>query len=358
MELIFNPMLAPLLSRRIRRWLTRMGAGLDSGRFRYCREGSLVPVSGHAGLVSTVFAAKILYTTGNWQYLDATAKSDMLAFIASFQSADGFFRDPWMLDALKNSGSSSDAVERYIRAETRQALSLLFALEAAPVYPSPLELKGADHARHYMRELDWRNPWGAVSHFSHQCFFLAAARATGRAVPADIVEALLEELFSHYDPESVTWHINGQPVATPTLTINGLMKMLTGFAWLDSEVYTRLKLDALWERVCEHVAQTDACSLFNHLYVLATISRLQNFKKTKTLEKFCTSYLASLVPFYRWAEGAFSFFPQRSQETYLEAKITSGSSCADLHGTVMQTWALSLLFQLMGTDSCWQPQKV
>lgn len=358
MELIFNPMLAALLARRVRRWLTRLGAGLDSGRFRFCREGSRIPVSGHAGLVSTVFAAKILYTTGNWQYLDADARKAVLTFISSFQSPDGFFRDPWMLSVLQRQGSSPEAVERYVRAETRQALSLLFALKASPIYPVPLELKDADHARRYMRALDWENPWGAVSHFSHQCFFLAAARATDQPVPVGMEEALLDELFPHYAPESVTWHINGRPVANPTVTINGLMKMLTGFAWLDPHVYTRLKLDALWDAVCEHVVQTDSCSLFNHLYVLATISRLQNFKKTKTLEKFCASYMTALAPFYRWTEGAFSFFPQKSQDTYLEATVTSGSRCADLHGTVMQTWALALLFQLKGLKVNWNAQKV
>lgn len=352
-------MLAALLARRVRRWLTRLSSGLDSGRFRYCLEGSLIPVSGHAGLVSTVFAAKILYTTGNWQYLDAAVKSAVLNFISSFQSPDGFFRDPWILSVLQRQGSSPEAVERYVRAETRQALSLLFTLKATPTtYPAPLELKDADHARRYMRALDWQNPWGAVSHFSHQCFFLAAARATNQHVPVGIEEALLDELFRHYAPESVTWHINGQPVANATITINGLMKMLTGFAWLDPHVYTRLKLDALWEAVCEHVSQTDSCSLFNHLYVLATISGLRNYKKTKALKKFCISYLHSLVPFYRWKEGAFSFFPHKAQDSYLEARISSGSSFADLHGTVMQTWALSLLFQLMGLKVNWNSQKV
>ena len=49
---------------------------------------------------------------------------------------------------------------------------------------------------------------------------------------------------------------------------------------------------------------------------------------------------------YRRDEGGFSYSIDKSQEYYYGLKITNGENNADLHGTILLTWALSMIFNI------------
>lgn len=359
MEMIFNSFTVSYLARRLMTWLHRLQKGLPPGRYRFSTKGGLVPCTGQEGLVSSVFAGKILWNTGLWHCLNISERQAITRFIASFQNDDGFFRDPWLVNCLKRLDVSAEDMEQSIRAETRQALSFLLTVGEMPRRPVPIEFTDTDAIRRHMRSLAWENPWGACSHFSHQCFFMAASKSMGLPVPSSMEECLVEELFRHYHPATGTWYDASLPEPSMTVQINGMMKAFTGMAWLSPEVYTRLNLQASWETVHRYVDQCDSCSLFNQLYVLTELKRLGAISGQREISTFYKKYINGLLPFYHWIEGAFSFFPKKSQIAYYCGAPTSlGYNTSDLHGSVMQTWALSLLFSLMNINTTWQSQKV
>ena len=49
-------------------------------------------------------------------------------------------------------------------------------------------------------------------------------------------------------------------------------------------------------------------------------------------------------------EGGFSYNVGASQTVYYGVPITRGEPVADLHGTILLTWALAMIFELVGEN--------
>jgi hypothetical protein len=47
------------------------------------------------------------------------------------------------------------------------------------------------------------------------------------------------------------------------------------------------------------------------------------------------------------SDGAFSFFPDRSQVSYYSARVSRGKRVSDLHGTTMLVWAIAIAYELL-----------
>ena len=358
MSVIFNSYFANFLSQRIAQWLQRMSDGLQDGRYRFCSKGSLVPENGRQGLVATCFAGKIARNIGIWEKLPISQREAITSFIKSFQDSDGFFRDPWVLQSLAKIKQSDEEIKQTIIAETRQALSFLLTVGSFPTHEIPLSYTEPEAMQQFIRALPWENPWAACSHFSHQCFFLSARKQAGQNVPQDIEQVLLDELFQHYHPDSGSWYSYEAPRPSTENEINGMMKVFTGLAWLDGTAYERINGQKAWDFATDSISKNDSCSMLNQLYVLSELKKNFHIQSTKLIDTFCSKYILRMLPYFHFREGAFSFFPKKSQITYYGAQPSTGEACADLHGTVMQTWAIALLFTLRNVRCAWTPQQV
>ena len=51
---------------------------------------------------------------------------------------------------------------------------------------------------------------------------------------------------------------------------------------------------------------------------------------------------------YKDRDGGFAYFKNKSQEYYYGVKITNGFDEADIHGTTLLTWALAMIFSIIG----------
>ena len=49
---------------------------------------------------------------------------------------------------------------------------------------------------------------------------------------------------------------------------------------------------------------------------------------------------------YLQKEGAFSYYFQSSQRYYYGLKISKGLKTADIHGSLLLLWALSMIFEI------------
>lgn len=349
----------------IARWLEEMAAGLEAGRFRFCAQGSLVPTTGTEGQVSTCFATKIAWQTGIWDRWPEDRKKACVAFIKSFQRADGTFFDPWLarqtkqplkdrillfMSSLSRAPSSQTVDDPHImniRAETRQSASTLLMVGDTPAYPLPMECGTLDQIKQYIHSFDWSRPWSAGSHFSHLLFMLSTNQKhfnSHRDLTGSI-DTALECLAFLRDPESGCW-FTGTPA--PSEALNGAMKVFSGLQWLDRP-YPDCR--SLLDFSLAQPFQEDGCGFLNQLFVVYHARKGApagyRFEEIQALGEKALKKISSFVR----DDGAFSFFPNGAQTHYYGASVSTGNLVSDLHGTTMMTWAIALATALASTGA-------
>jgi len=360
------------LKNSISSWLEKMALGLEPGRFRFCEVGSVVPTSGHFAQVSTCFAMKIAWQTGLWEDWPEQRRKGCIDFIHSFQKKDGFYFDPWLYknakltwrnyaSAMLGQVSWKALWERKLwnmRAETRQSASTLEMVGQKPLYPLPCEILSPESVRKYLDSFDWSIPYSAGSNLGHLIFLLSMNRKYfGTPDNYDIlVDTILDVLDSFYDKKTGTWYVGSPP---DNIKINGAMKILAGFQWLDRELPdTKDLLDfALSQPFIE-----DGCGFLNRLFVVQQARKaVPKGYRQDDINQLVQKAMEVVMKFYK-EDGAFSFYPERSQVNYYFTKVSRGFPVSDLHGTMMMSWVLSVCFNLIGKDSSgsigeWRCQK-
>lgn len=162
-----------------------------SGCYRLCSDGDLVTPGPGAGLGFSCMAAKVAVQCGIFDDYTEDDRRSWIRRIQSFQllpgpREHGMFRDT----AIERRGCWRYAVSnlRHGRfrdligpnwknrwAETRQAMSTLLAVGAAPLHPVGGFPANPEEIRRFLDGLDWRHPWAAGAQASHLLFFCVTA---------------------------------------------------------------------------------------------------------------------------------------------------------------------------------------
>jgi len=342
------------LRERIPALLEDCSAG-PPGWYRLCTRGDLLRPSPHAGLGFSCYAAKIMVECGLWDSLPSEHREAWIRHIQSFQldaghPGHGMFRDPWVELRGMPRNIYGYLHNRHWRdlfhinwqnrwAESRQAVSTLFAVDAQPRSPIsgfPIE---PDEIRVLLDSLNWRHPWGAGAQVGHLLFFLRHTQVseTEKTIALDTI---LEFLASIKSCETGGWYRSN--VANQEI-INGAMKIISGLAWWDIPVqYPEVLARSA-------VASTNAahdCALANRLFVLY---HLQKQLKTTLpgVEAVVEASLRSASTFIQ-ADGGISSTPDRSLRVYYGAGVSKGYPVGDLHGLMLLSWAITLGAHLVG----------
>lgn len=357
---------AERIRRAVHCWLEERAQKGEEGRFSFCAKGSLAPVTGHAGLFATCFAMKIAWQTGAWNSWPQARRQAAVAFVQSFQEQDGVFRDPWLAvsskpgplrllrQMLHRNGLRGvmERQQRNERAETRQAASSLRMVGESFALRLPLPVQHAGDVQAYAESLGWANPWAAGSHLSHLMALVTLNReAFGeRAEDAAIEQAVLGVLHRYYDSRTGTW---GKGSVPDDLRVNGAMKIMTAMDWMRPVEmnYTALLQFALGRQFC-----TDGCGFLNRLYVVQQAwRRVPQATRDATSAQVGALAREALERALRFAnaDGGFSFYQGRAQHEYYGARISTGQPVSDLHGTMLMTWAMAIVLDLLGGASGW-----
>lgn len=346
-------------------YLEKSADGLGPGRFHFCLDGSLVPTVGTAAQVSTCFASKAAWQAGIWDTWPTERKHGCIAFMKSFQTAEGCFSDPWLkraskpnikrlikliLSSLVKKVSWREIFEvsiRNLRAETRQAVSTLFMVNELPRFPLPMEYTTVEEIRAFLKRLDWQNPWAAGSHLSHLMFFLSTNYVQHKNLDnyEQLIDFILNFLSSIHDPITGCWFKENPK---DVIKINGAMKILSGLQWIERPYpdCTRLLDFAL-----EQPFQSDGCGFLNRLFVVHEAKKgVQNGYRRDEIRGLAMKAL-HVVGGFRKPDGGFSFFDTHSQTHYYGARVSKGQPVSDLHGTAMMLWAIALAVELLGDDA-------
>jgi hypothetical protein len=337
-------------------WLEEMNHGLEPGRFRFCKKGSLVPEHGHQGQFVTCFAMRIAWFTGVWDAWPQPYRNACINFVSSFQQEDGRFVDKQMLGrtflgsayGLLRRGKYlellQEVIPRSIRAETRQSATVLLMVNAKPTYTLPFADISHQFVMKYVRNLPWENPWAAGSHASHLIFFLYA-NGFYRNNPynyRELIDTAFDELDRRRDQLTGTW---GTGTIESRIRVNGAMKVLTAHMWTGRPLkYARELLDfALNSQFDEN-----GCSFLNRLLVVHETSKhVDPGYRNSEIEELAFKYLDQTRKFMR-SDGAFSYNIKRAQLRYDNAWVSLGGEQSDMHGTMMLTWASALCLDLLG----------
>lgn len=353
--------LADEVKQSISSWLDEMASGLELGRFRFCKKGSLVPTAGHQAQFVTCFAIKSAWHMGLWEEWSQVKQEACVQFIQSFQREDGYFVDDGMLRRMvfgsalglrtflrivsqgKFSEWKQDIVSRAIRAETRQSAATLRLVQANIPYCLPLLCPSKVEVQRYIRALSWTNPWGAGSHASHLIVFLHTNRNCSERSEDHqaLIETAFNELDNLRDSQTGAW---GEGHVEPHIKLNGAMKVLTAYKWTGRPLEQAEKLIDL---ALSQPFQGDGCGFLNQLFVLRESSvNCPGYRESEIRDLAMQALNA--VRKFRQADGAFSFYQHSAQRGYYGAWVSLGGQQSDMHGTVMMTWACALCFELLG----------
>ncbi len=346
------------LQNDISKWMEKMAQDLEIGRFRFCSDGSFVPVTGLEGQVSICFAMKAAWQAGLWDGWPEERKKACVDFVRSFQKKDGCFYDPWLRRSAKTGwrdfanlllghidyAAIRDKKIRNVRAETRQSASTLMMVGEKLKYPLPIEISSPGEVDSYIESFNWEIPWSAGSHVSHQMMFLTINHICFDISEHynDIIDQILFCLGKFRDPITGTWFKGKTP---DTIKINGAMKIFTGLQWVNRPYpdCTRLLDFAL-----EQPFQSNGCGFLNRLFVVheALKGAPIDYRRNDIYELAVLAW--EEIQKFRKPDGGFSFYEQKSQTNYYSAKVSKGYSVSDLHGAAMMCWAVALIMELLG----------
>lgn len=325
------------------------------GYYKYSYTGDLYNESKHWNIGSSVYAMKIYYTLGVEKNQDII---DAANYIKSFYHHDGQMYDDFVFkkafirniaSSIKHKRWANILNEQYKRAETRQAYSSLMLYDELPKNINLEIIKNNHDIDKYLAKLDWSEPWGAGSHFSHLMFFYRLALQS---------KMIDKNQFNKYTDYSIEW-INKlrhsqdggwyQGKQSGRFIINGAMKIITGLIAVEKIEFDYAK--ELIDTCLEATNDEHACDNFNIILVLNYASKLLNRDyRQKEIEEFALNRLAKYKAHYKKEQGGFSFFPFNANHNYYGAKITKGLNEADIHGTVLFVWGIAIVAQILGIE--------
>ena len=348
------------LDRNLEESIINFLKSLEKNNFEYSPVLNGVTKSGiDLNLGFSCYALKSKYILNSF---DDKNLSDWVQYLNNYQIkesdfGEGSFVDKKYLDCFNNENKikfflkqslnnlklgnyelKKNILEKSIRAETKQAISTIHQVN----YKNKFEYLDFPKNKHdiskFISALNWNKPWDSGAQFSALCVF---SRTQLKHEEYEVAkEHLFNSITKYVDNESGAYFQGNQP--SNQEVINGLMKVITGLDWIDCNMHHPKKIIDLALSINP---QSEGCDIVDLVYVLYMASKKTDYKKNEIvllLEDLTNIIFQHFIP----EQGAFSYFLNKSQTHYYGVKVTKGFNEADLHGTLLLTWALSMIINI------------
>jgi hypothetical protein len=325
-------------------------------------KGGLTDQGKRLTLGFSTYGLKIYYMLGEWDKLDKTNQNDWTNFINSFQKSYKNFPDNSFIDdvlyqhfntpSLKskskdfgrnifnllpkyNFDTNKIKFQKAINAETKQAIASLYQVGRTnnkpyvPTFSTPVSLN------QYLHSLNWSKPWTSGAQFASLCVYSKINKGTNNKLLINFVDSIADKETGSY--------FKIKPSHSREV-INGAMKILSGLDWLDYEIHYPEKLI---DYCIANKPITEGCDIVDYIYVLYRCTKQTNYKKEEILIILDES-LEEIKKLYHKDSLGFSYFHNKSQTHYYGVEISNGKNLADLHGTLLCTWALIMILECYG----------
>ena len=312
--------------------------------YNFCLEGDLHT---NFSLSSSVFVSKILYMLN---ISDHNTQEVLNKHILSFY--DTKYKLIYDLQIKKRSFLRRFSKSIYYRnlryynyypsaiAETRQSLSALICNN----YNKKLLINyDYDYKKIItkIKKLDWTRPWHACSQLSHIIFFLHYYKKDLKKI-----KDILNYVEKHYRLNCGSWGAHDN--ISIQQKINGSMKMMTIFM-LNKDLRNFAKKNNLIDLCLSSINNKHACDNFNIICCLYNCSINNNYR-IEEIKDFAKDRIKIYQDYYNDIIGGFSFYLNKSQDYYYDARITNGKNTPDLQGTTLFLWGLVMISKILNEE--------
>ena len=237
-----------------------------------------------------------------------------------------------------NYKDSNEKLSEYINAESKQTISTIYEMgyENKLKY---LEFPNSEiKLNYYLNSLNWNYPWSSGGQFSGICLFSKTQLEDKEFVKMKLqLEQFLENLV---DQETGFYFKGSQPKDSEL--INGAMKIISGIDWIDGTIHYPEKIIDY----CLNVnLNNEACDVVDLVYVIYKCSTQTNYKR-KEIAEYLNEILDFIFLHFKEEEGGFSYFKESCQTHYYDVKFSDSLNIADLHGTLLFTWAIVMILEV------------
>ena len=311
------------------------------------------------------YVIKILFTLNEWDKIDKIKKNDWVNYIHSFQQTRdpfpinsyidneiyNFYKNPSIKNTLKDKTKKTLNIvankeyklndvlfQEAIRADSKQAISTLFQIGEKNKLPYKDFPKVEKELSNFLNSLNWKKPWSAGGQLAATSLF-TKTQLDKKDSKRQIL--LLSEFIKSLSHEDTGLYYLGK-LPNKTESINGAMKVITALDWLDEEIHYPKKLI----NFCLSTKPSSfGCDLVDIVYVLYKCLIEVEYKR-KEIISYLDDIIGLIYLHYKEEEGGFSYAIEKSQDSYYGLTISNGLNQADLHGTILLTWALSMIFNV------------
>jgi len=350
----------------------------QAGRYYPCLNGG-TEAGKKISLGFSTFAARVYYMLNRLDSLPESERNDWANFLLSFQvedcrqwgggSRDNSFVDvpqiEYLLEKEKRRGQLPKGVKAQIKyfiyslrqrgkveipysyyvimGESRQALATLAIMgcQSHALYRNfPLT---REEILAYLKAQDWSKPWSAGARTAVLAFFLSTQAPRildGDQAVQPLKNTVIEFLDEIVDRETGCYFIGQRPGYAQL--VNGTHKVLTALDWLDSPIHFP---DAIVDTVLRQMPSPEGCHLVDAVYPLFRCG-LQTGYHRSGVKEYSAQLLEMIEQHYN-PDGGFSYFIGKSQTSYYNLNISTGLPESDLHGSLLLTWALSMLVEML-----------
>ena len=240
-----------------------------------------------------------------------------------------------------NFESQSSKIKAFIKAETKQAISSLNEVSMPTKHTFADFPSSKDEIYKYLDSFDWSKPWNAGAQFASLSAFSSQENLENQEIKDNLKSFILTKL----NKDSGLYYTGVQN--SQHELINGCMKVITGLEWLEQEIHYPKKII---DFCLKFKITKEACDLLDLVYVLSKCLEVTNYKKLE-VNNYLKEVESKIMENFKPLEGGFSYSKNQSQKMYYGVKVTNGMNYADLHGTMLLTWALALIFNTRETNS-------
>jgi hypothetical protein len=310
------------------------------------------------------YAVKIKHTINRWESIPEEQKDDWATYINSFQKTIKHFptnsyiddqylknyRKTSMNDFIKDNSkkainvfqkkniyeTKSERLFSYIRAESKQSMATLNEISSTNFLPYQDFPKEKTDINLFLNSFNWQKPWSAGAQFAGLCFFTSTQIKNNLNQKSYLQEFIKSKLNSNDG-----FYYDG---ITPNISelVNGTMKVLTGLDWLDIPIHCPEKII---DNCLKNSPSQVGCDLVDYVYVLYRCSLETKYKRKEVID-YLVSFYELIFQHYYEDSGGFSYGVHESQKLYYGVRISKGGNEADIHGTLLLTWALSMIFNI------------
>ena len=310
-----------------------------------------------------------MYTTGAWDDLEPEQRDAWVSFIQSFQVEGNPLKirigKNALLDPVLVKFSEAETsllhrlfgrflprgnltwLEAAVLAETKQSIATLAQVGVSATHHYGGLPATVEEVKTFVRRLDWRRPWGAGGRASGMMTLLVIEG--GRSMDGSSLEALLKACVAFFDSlvdaATGTYFSPGTVASSHGEMINGAMKVLTALDWLGAPIHLP---ERLIDTCLSGKPVPSGCHLVDAVYVLYRCLQQTQYRKPD-IQSYCIKVL-EMVREHHNDDGGFSYSVGKSQTDYYRLPISQGRAESDIHATCLLTWALAMLFQIIGYE--------